>query len=702
MSTSFRDHAKKLLSNGVSSPDCTKTIKVRTLEQIKIFQDRIRKYIDDKYADFLPNYSLSDVYIDEGESLLHEAEYLLKNIGNDTNMALSEANLELSQCLEELQEVVIGIKLAYRIIKIDELFQCLENSNASKDYLTVLDLLGKIRTFVCNDQTSNIDMLLQKCECYESIKVKYHIQSNILQQNLQHRFESLVNFSEKKFPSTKSVNLKVSKDIAQLRDAVIALFQLRYNPMKLFNFILEDCITPLITKPVSVEYNDEDGYNLMSISFSLKRACSLRPSYKVVFAHINTLFKCLTNINVNISGHQYVFSIMGNHIKEKFLKLLVEECLMHAIPQTMDEFRKCTLVEDVQQFERIMVDCYFIDPKKDNALSEFVVKYDTLFYEHFSKNVFQNARSIMLRDLQDMTLITEEAINTNNSISTNQCMISKHILDLVKLMERILQERLRLPEIKENSGVQCFQDTIPIIINTYCSDVPKSHEKLIESIPQQAALFYNNCTFLSHWLFKNAEYGVPTYAVLINNLQSTGIRIFEVQVDHQKKLLLEILSDLDFPNTYSIGTNPLKLLRQCLRQLDLLKNVWLNVLPLSIYNSAFCTLLNVLCEDIIKRILSLEDITTTVANELCELITTILEKGPQFFTEKHTVVQITSWIKLQQLQMILRASLQEITEQWCDGAGILTLNYKAEEIRHLIRALFQNTDLRAKALSMIS
>lgn len=58
-------------------------------------------------------------------------------------------------------------------------------------------------------------------------------------------------------------------------------------------------------------------------------------------------------------------------------------------------------------------------------------------------------------------------------------------------------------------------------------------------------------------------------------------------------------------------------------------------------------------------------------------------------------------MKLQQLQMILSASLQEITEQWCDGAGILTVNYTSEEVRHLIRALFQNTDRRAKALSRI-
>lgn len=59
-------------------------------------------------------------------------------------------------------------------------------------------------------------------------------------------------------------------------------------------------------------------------------------------------------------------------------------------------------------------------------------------------------------------------------------------------------------------------------------------------------------------------------------------------------------------------------------------------------------------------------------------------------------------MKLQQLKMILNASLQEITEQWCDGAGILTAHYKADEIRHLIRALFQNTDRRASALAKIS
>lgn len=58
-------------------------------------------------------------------------------------------------------------------------------------------------------------------------------------------------------------------------------------------------------------------------------------------------------------------------------------------------------------------------------------------------------------------------------------------------------------------------------------------------------------------------------------------------------------------------------------------------------------------------------------------------------------------MKLQQIKMILNASMAQIAEQWADGKGPLTLNFRAEDIRHLIRALFQNTDRRANVLASI-
>lgn len=90
----------------------------------------------------------------------------------------------------------------------------------------------------------------------------------------------------------------------------------------------------------------------------------------------------------------------------------------------------------------------------------------------------------------------------------------------------------------------------------------------------------------------------------------------------------------DITDAHTVGTAPLKLLRQCLRQLDLLKNVWLSVLPDAIYNKTFCDILNDFCNEIIRRILAMEDISATVANELSELIGVILEKVPSLFKVK--------------------------------------------------------------------
>lgn len=64
-------------------------------------------------------------------------------------------------------------------------------------------------------------------------------------------------------------------------------------------------------------------------------------------------------------------------------------------------------------------------------------------------------------------------------------------------------------------------------------------------------------------------------------------------------------------------------------------------------------------------------------------------------------IHVRHWVKLQQTSTILNASMAQIAEQWADGKGPLTLNFRAEDIRHLIRALFQNTDRRASVLSTI-
>lgn len=134
--------------------------------------------------------------------------------------------------------------------------------------------------------------------------------------------------------------------------------------------------------------------------------------------------------------------------------------------------------------------------------------------------------------------------------------------------------------------------------------------------------------------------------------------------------------------------------------MDLLKNVWQTILPSELYNKTIAGLLDVISLDLIKKLTVMEDISTILANGLVELIKTIDEKGQSLFEANTSALSVVpSWQKMLHLKFILEASLVDITKSW--KTGQITQSFKSEEVKRLIRALFQNTDRRANALSAI-
>lgn len=59
------------------------------------------------------------------------------------------------------------------------------------------------------------------------------------------------------------------------------------------------------------------------------------------------------------------------------------------------------------------------------------------------------------------------------------------------------------------------------------------------------------------------------------------------------------------------------------------------------------------------------------------------------------------WAKFNELQLILGAGLREVDDRWADGKGPLALEFSADQVRHLVRALFQISDRRAVLLAKI-
>lgn len=111
-------------------------------------------------------------------------------------------------------------------------------------------------------------------------------------------------------------------------------------------------------------------------------------------------------------------------------------------------------------------------------------------------------------------------------------------------------------------------------------------------------------------------------------------------------------------------------------------------------------LIELISLDMLKKVTALEDISTSLSNGLVELIKTIEEKCKALFESNVNIVNVVgSWEKLMNLQFILDASLVDLQAAWKDGR--LPKHFKADEVKRLIRALFQNTERRANCLQTI-
>ena len=121
------------------------------------------------------------------------------------------------------------------------------------------------------------------------------------------------------------------------------------------------------------------------------------------------------------------------------------------------------------------------------------------------------------------------------------------------------------------------------------------------------------------------------------------------------------------------------------------------------------TLLNSAVADIMTSICSLEDISADDATQLSALLSLLTARAlglyqmdgegdtPSFLLHKH----VTKWGKLGELQIILNAGLHDISDRWADGKGPIAAVFSPDELKQLIRALFQNTDRRAAVLAKI-
>lgn len=450
--------------------------------------------------------------------------------------------------------------------------------------------------------------------------------------------------------------------------------------------------------------------------------------------------------------------VLGDLIWEEMSDCIIRECLVYSIPANSSQLEQYEeVIKETEQFEQTLKEMHFL---KGNSTD--LLKYARNVNSHFASKKCQDvivaARNLMTSEIHNTVKISPESKvvvpklpnpGTGNKVKMekasktlhnemmnleNERQLDQHTFSLPvcrisdsvqKLMELAYQTLSEAVVSTHQCAVQLFY-TVRNIFQLFYDVVPTYHKENLLKLPQLAAIHHNNCMFIGHHLLTLGHQfrhhlpqplcdGAATFVDLVPGFRRLGTECFLAQMRSQKAELLERLStarnfsNLDDESNYSAAS---KAVRQVIHQLKRLGKVWQDVLPVNIYCKAMGTLLNTAIAEVINKITMLEDISTEDGDRLYSLCRTITEEGPQVFTplpeesknkryQEVVPVYVQKWMTFKELMIVLQASLQEIVDRWADGKGPLAAEFSTNEMKSLIRALFQNTDRRAAALSEI-
>ncbi|XP_066501248.1 centromere/kinetochore protein zw10 homolog [Hoplias malabaricus] len=530
-----------------------------------------------------------------------------------------------------------------------------------------------------------------------------------------------------------------------------------HKKIKLFGqVLLKYMLKPLIMYPsLMVEVDEQlDQGTVLSLQSHEKQAEHPEPSevYTKILIVLKTLYQHLFDTSI---GEKKISAVLGDQIWEEMSDCIIHECLLYSIPTNSSQLAAYdTVIKETEDFENQLKEMGYLCGDSTDLL-KYARNVNCHFASKKCQDVIVAARKLMTAEMHntvkispdfklaipkmpspgggsrekqegkrggqgDQQILKNEKQLAQRMLCLPVCRISESVQQLMELAIKTLSEAVGS---SPQCAVQLFYTTRNIF-HLFYDVVPTYHKDNLLKFPHLAAIQHNNCMFLAHHLLTLGHQfrphlplkdGVAYFVDLVPGFRKLGAQCFVAQMNVQKAEMLERLStarnfsNLDDEDNYSAAS---KAVRQVIHQLKRLGKVWQDVLPVNIYCKSMGTLLNTAISELITKIMMLEDISTEDGERLHTLCQTIIEEGPLVFTplpeenknkkyQEEVPVYVKKWMTFKELSVVLHASLQEIVDRWAEGKGPLAQEFTSNEMKSLIRALFQNTDRRAVALTKI-
>lgn len=542
------------------------------------------------------------------------------------------------------------------------------------------------------------------------------------------------------------VPLRGGSSLTHLDEVIAAMKQLVYEGVweqKAVSFgkkLLKCIVEPLITNP-GIKAVQSQEKNILILRF-VKANENVPPGHRVfvLYDSLLTVFSFVRQIVPEVHQAEWML-MLGEEVCSKMTELTIKNHLAASIPKSLSELESYSEISTkTAEFEAKLCKTGIVEDF--HQLSDYTRNINTHFADQKCQDLLVKARSILMKPLHDTVSIKNADVSqlgkvagtseqeasqlksSSKGVDLNSltfafppCVISKSIQEFVELLYKTLKECCTS---SPSTAIQLFHTTRNMV-ELFCAILPSYHKSEIAEVPRIAAVQHNNCMYLAHHLITlghqfhrklpaplNSE--VVTFVDQMPFVRQLGEECFLVEMRKQCGFIAEGLRLLGGFNDVSSNGKCEEVrtgIQKSVIHITTLSQAYAEALPTEIHRKAVGTLLNSLVTEVVKSILALEDIAIDDTTELSSIIRLIVEKGPlALLLNSEETEQIStyckSWEKLRELETVLNAGLQDIVDTWDYGSGPLAQHFTGVEMRGLIKALFQNTERRATALSKIT
>lgn len=675
--------------------------------EVNEYKLSIDKYFQDIYNKHLLE-PKRNVQLEKLQLLLHEVNNMHNQVEEITSRNFSTIDNELIELRDNVIAADFSMQQVNSVINIHEFFSKIEKALARKDFVEAVQELHNLMKLVKTlSQTSKLLCLKQLL--YKASGINEDVTSS-----LSEIINKTILFNTCRLDDNVTSTITVVESVGNLHDVFKACYIQSINADinidyldNLTKFLWTEIIIPIICSQTELELSPR------YIKISYNPDTAEKEFYKCIFDKLGRLFQHLNDIlDYNLDDNCTVIQCVGADIRDNLSELLIKQCLVDTIPTTPEGLAQYNqVITDTETFQKRLVelDIFSTDTR---SIIDHAKNIDVHFINKKCNTFMTDALNIMKEDLHDTIEVGGGPDSTHNF---PKCCVSKSVLKLLELGEKILDWATKTTEI----SAEILFATVQKIFGRYPSEIKLSHSALLDTIPQQVAIFCNNCMYMAHIISDlKAKYVIKLgsmirsvdfeqFSSICKTLIDSGTNSFDNCIKEQVKLATETLKTAEL---HSLKTNDNlnfesmeKAVRQCLRQQELLKKVWQKILPTKDYNNALGVILDANCNIILVAILSAEDINSTNAEHLVDVLKLVLTRGPKLFLPNTNICEfVNNWNKLSGLVFILHASMIDICEKWTNRTtSDLFRDFKATEIRQLIKAIFQNSDRRANILTKI-